>query len=253
MFIATRRSVLLGGSAVAAGIAMPALAAKQDYKELAQLTDTGKISGKVFYNGDGVVVPVFPVVKDHDICGIEDRSPKSLRVDADTGALGDVVIEIKGIQSGKPWEPVFNHGKIYQIDCGFQPYVQIMRSEAYVDIFNFDSIMHNIHAYEVFKNTRRSMFNFAQPTQGQVDRVDLSFRRGNVLMVDCNAHNWMASYVYTSSSPYLFVTSLDGHFEISGIPPGTYELSVWHPMLGERTARLDVAANADLNFDLNLD
>lgn len=249
---ATRRSVLLGGLAAGAGLTLPAIAARAEYQENGVPTNAGRISGTAFYRGNGVETPVFPVVKDFDICGTNDRSPKALRINEETKAFGDVVVEIRGVKSGKNWEPVFSHGKIYQVDCSFQPYVQIMRHEAYVDIFNLDPILHNIHAYEVFKTTRRSMFNFAQPQQGQVDRVDLSFRRGNILMVDCNAHNWMASFVYTSKSPYFVVTGQDGTFEISGIPPGSYELAVWHPMLGEKNARLDVAPNADLQFDLNL-
>lgn len=253
MIHATRRDVLLGGAATASVMAWPALAAKAAYREVGQPGDAGRITGTAYYKGRGLDVPSFPVIKDHDVCGHEDRSPKSLRVSEDTRALGDVVVEVKGVGWGKPWNEVFNNGKIYQIDCSFQPYVQIIRSSAYVDIHNFDSIMHNIHAYEVFQNTRRSMFNFAQPQQGQVDRIDLNFRRGNVLMIDCNAHNWMAAFAYTSSSPYLTVTSLDGRFEISGIPPGSYELAVWHPMLGERTAQLDVAPGADMQFDLNLE
>jgi hypothetical protein len=254
MSVLTRRSVICGSAASAATLALgrPALAALNKYTETGTPSQAGRVSGTVFYRGTGVETPVFPVIKDHDICGHEDRSPKSLRV-KDTGELGDVVVEIKGMSEGKSWDNVFNNGKIYQIDCSFQPYVQIIRSNAYVDVHNFDSIMHNIHAYEVFKSTRRSMFNFAQPRKGQVDRIELSFRRGNVLMIDCNAHNWMAAYVYTSSSPYLSVTSLDGRFDIPDVPPGTYSLSVWHPVLGERTAQLNVAPNAALNFDLNLD
>ncbi len=254
MSIVKRRSVVFGGASAAAALAIggPALAAKQAYREVGKPTNGGRISGTVFYRGDGVDVPVFPVIKDHDICGHDDRSPKSLRL-REGGELGDVVVEVRGVTEGKPWEPVFSDGKIYQIDCSFQPYVQIIRSEAYVDIHNFDPIMHNIHAYEVYKGTRRSMFNFAQPKQGQVDRIELDFRRGNVLMIDCNAHNWMAAYVYTSASPYLSVTSLDGRFDIPDIPPGNYVLSVWHPILGEKSARLSVAANAQLQADLSLD
>ena len=248
-----RRSVLLGAGASAVMPVLPSLASVPVYREIRKIENPGKVSGTVFYRGQGVETPTFPVIKDHHVCGHDDRAPKALRVDENTQTLGDVVIEIQGIDAGKPWKPVFNHGKIYQIDCGFQPYVQIIRSQAFVDVFNHDPILHNIHAYEVYKGTRRSMFNIAQPEKGQVDRIDLNFRRGNILMIDCNAHNWMAAFVYTSATPYLTVTGLNGKFEIDDVPPGSYVLNVWHPMLGERTGRMDVAKNADLNFNVTLD
>jgi len=71
-------------------------------------------------------------------------------------------------------------------------------------------------------------------------------------MIDCNAHNWMAAWVYTSHSPYLAFTSVDGRFEIADVPPGTYTLSIWHPMLGEKTAQLSVAPNAELDLNIAL-
>ena len=130
--------------------------------------------------------------------------------------------------------------------------MQIIHDKALVEIINFDPLLHNIHAYEVFQKTRRSMFNFAQPRAGQVDTIDLNFRRGNVLMIDCNAHNWMSAWVYTSPNPYLGVTSVDGRFDIPDIPPGNYEFVVWHPLLGEKTAALAVAPSDELNFNIVL-
>ncbi|MCK0122158.1 MAG: carboxypeptidase regulatory-like domain-containing protein [Yoonia sp.] len=248
-----RRSLIKGGASTlfAAGLGTGIYAATPAYNETGTPQSAGRVSGQLKYAGNGEFVPSFPVIKDHDICGVDDREPKALRV-SDDGELGDCVVEIKGVTAGKNWDPIFNHGKIYQIDCSFQPYVQIIRSSAYVDVHNFDPILHNIHAYEVFNGTRRSMFNFAQPEAGLVDRVDLNLRRGNLMMIDCNAHNWMAAWVYTSTSPYLSVTSVDGRFDIPDIPPGQYVLSIWHPLLGEKTANLSVAANADLKLDLVL-
>ena len=253
MLSLNRRSLLIGGmsAAIAGTIGARSFAATPPYREIDFIDSPGSVSGQITYAGPKVEVPSFPVIKDHAICGDGHRTPKSLRV-GDNGEFGDCVVEIKGVSEGKSWDPVFSHGKIYQIDCSFQPYVQIIRSNAYVDVFNYDPILHNIHAYEVFNGTRRSMFNFAQPEAGQVDRIDLDLRRGNLLTIDCNAHNWMAAWVYTSVSPYLAVTSLDGKFEIPNIPSGTYTLSIWHPILGEKSAQLSIAPNADLNLDLTL-
>lgn len=248
-----RRTILATGTAALGGglLSHTAFAAGANYQGVEVPKNGGRLSGTLKYAGPPVDVPEFQVTKDEVICGEGLRSPRTLRV-ADNDALGDCVVQLRGVERGKPWDPVFSQGKIYQISCSFQPYVQIVNSNAQVEIFNYDDLLHNIHAYEMFKNTRRSLFNFAQPQAGQRDTIDLKLKRGNVLMIDCNAHNWMSAWVYTSPNPYLDVTSIDGKFEIPDIPPGHYELVIWHPILGEKTAELSVAPDSDLNFELVL-
>jgi hypothetical protein len=243
---------MLGAASSAAGLSMASKLVAQSgqvYEEIDVPRTAGRLSGSVRYTGPILDVPKILVTKDSNICGEGFREPKAMRV-AENGALADAVIQIRNINRGKAWEPVFDEARIYQIDCSFQPYVQIIRDTADVYVVNFDPILHNIHAYEVYEGTRRSMFNFSQPNAGQEDRIPLSLRRGHLLTIDCNAHNWMASWLYTSSNPYLAVTSNDGRFELPDIPPGQYQLAVWHPLLGEKVVNLRVDDNAELQFDL---
>lgn len=221
------------------------------YEAVDRVKNGGRFHGKLTYAGPPVTPIEMLVTKDSTICGDGLRSMQPLRVAAD-GALSDAVIHIKGVSRGKAWEPVFELARIYQISCTFQPFVQIVRNTADAEIFNYDPIMHNIHAYEVHKGIRRAMFNFSQPKAGQVDHVPLRLRRSNLVTIDCNAHNWMAAWIYTSPSPYLAVTSVDGMFDIPDIPPGDYEVSAWHPALGEKTGALTVNPGANLEIDLVL-
>jgi len=39
------------------------------------------------------------------------------------------------------------------------------------------------------------------------------------------------------------VTATDGKFTISGLDPGTYEITAWHERLGTQTASITVGAN----------
>lgn len=249
-----RRTLLAAGAAGAASLVggpMSALTAKTPYRQIDVPRTSGRLHGSVKYSGPPVEPRMVKVTKDQTICGDGSRSTYPMRV-SDQGFVADAVVQIRGIEEGKPWDPVYNEAKIYQIDCGFQPFVQIVWDKADVYVVNLDPILHNIHAYEVFKGTRRSMFNFSQPRMGQEDRIPLRLRRGNLITLDCNAHGWMEGWVYTSPSPYVAITSTDGQFEIPDIPPGQYVLSVWHPFLGEKFGNLSVGDNADLNFDLVL-
>ena len=257
--VISRRSMLAGAvsAGVAAGAAArfgPALAqglsdADLKYEVMPGVRGGGVLRGALKYSGPVVDPVVMKVIKDHDICGQGVRTVVPMRV-ADDGSLADAVIQIRGVTAGKPWDPVFESAKIYQTNCSFQPFVQIVRDSAEAEIVNFDPIMHNVHAYEVHKGIRRSMFNFSQPRAGQVDTISLRLRRGNLVTIDCNAHNWMAAWIYTSPSPYLAVTSTDGAFEIGDIPPGDYQLCVWHPALGEKV--VDFSVDDGQVFDVDL-
>lgn len=260
--VLSRRSMLAGVlSAGAAGAAAlrfgPALAqglgdaSGLKYDATGSVRNGGRLQGTLKYAGSTIEPVKMKVIKDTDICGEGFRTVVPMRVSEDN-ELADAVIAIRGITSGKPWDPVFESAKIYQTNCSFQPFVQIVRESAQAEIVNFDSILHNVHAYEVYKDIRRSMFNFSQPRAGQVDTIPLRLRRGNLVTIDCNAHNWMAAWIYTSPSPYLSVTSVDGAFEIADIPPGNYQLSVWHPALGEKLADFSVDAGEVLDVDLVL-
>jgi hypothetical protein len=234
------------GAALAQGLSD---AGQLEYQPLESVQNGGLLRGTLKYDGPPVEPVKMKVIKDTSTCGEGFRTVVPMRV-SEGGALADAVIQIRGITTGKPWDPIFESAKIYQMNCSFQPFVQIVRSSAEAEIINFDPIMHNVHAYEVFEGTRRSMFNFVQPRAGQVDVISLKLRRGNLITIDCNAHNWMAAWIYTSPSPYLVVTSVDGLFEIGDIPAGNYQLSVWHPALGEKFTDFTVAPGETLDVDL---
>ncbi len=257
-----RRSLLVGAAAGFGGLVSQSQSntaraqsfgalSSLKYQELDEVPNAGRFRGRLTYAGSSVDPIEMRVTKDSSICGEGLRSMQPLRLSAD-GGMADTVVHIRNITQGKKWDPEFDTTKIYQIDCSFQPFVQIGKSTADAEIFNYDPILHNIHAYEVHKGIRRAMFNFSQPKAGQVDFIPIKLRRGHLVTIDCNAHNWMAAWIYTSSTPYIAITKINGEFEINDIPPGEYEVVAWHPVLGERRAPLTVTPNADLEFNVTL-
>ena len=59
--------------------------------------------------------------------------------------------------------------------------------------------------------------------------------------VRCNNHPWMNAFINVSATPFFAVTDADGHFEIKGLPAGTYTLAAVHEKMGEQTMTVTVA------------
>jgi hypothetical protein len=45
----------------------------------------------------------------------------------------------------------------------------------------------------------------------------------------------MLAYIYVTDTPYFASTSKDGKARLAKLPPGEYDLQIWHPRL-EKTA-----------------
>jgi hypothetical protein len=49
------------------------------------------------------------------------------------------------------------------------------------------------------------------------------------------------------------VTDATGSFSIEDLPPGTYRLKAWHPILGTKEQELTVAPNETISLDLSFE
>jgi hypothetical protein len=60
------------------------------------------------------------------------------------------------------------------------------------------------------------------------------FTRAGVVRVFCNIHPAMSALILVLSTPYFVMTEKDGSFEID-VPPGSYDLNVFHERATEQT------------------
>jgi hypothetical protein len=77
-------------------------------------------------------------------------------------------------------------------------------------------------------------------------------RRGDVVELDCDAHNWMSAWVYTADHPYIALTDKNGGFVIEDIPAGEFEVTTWHPLLGSLDDKVRITAGQDTAIDFTL-
>ena len=166
------------------------------------------------------------------------------------GEFRDVVVYLEGIDKGKP----FVEKSVPQIeakDCLFLPFTTVVRDDQTVTVVNMDPVMHDIQAYETSHLGARVLFNVPLPMNPQHPRnfkdrsdaglyhkhmagppmkqlVNLSKGR-RIFVMQCGFHAYMESWGLAITNPYFAKTDEQGRFTMTGVPPGTYKLVVWHP------------------------
>jgi hypothetical protein len=105
-------------------------------------------------------------------------------------------------------------------------------------ILNSDGILHNIHSLPHVNAS------FNKPMPGTLKETTTTFDKPEpIFQIKCDVHPWMTSYIGVFSHPFYAVTGPDGKFTISGLDPGTYEITAWQERLGTQTATVTVGAN----------
>jgi len=204
----------------------------------------GSIAGVVKVQGAAPAPKNIEITKDKEACGAHGEiKSEDLVVGADN-ALANAVVSITNITKGKamaPATPVLD-----QKGCRYIPHVLAFPAGSTVKILNSDGILHNIHTY----STANPPVNLAQPKFKK--ELNQKFEKPETIKVSCDAHGWMLGYFISQDHPYYAVTDASGSFKLTDVPAGEYELKVWHEKLGEKTAKVTVAAGAEAKSDFEL-
>jgi hypothetical protein len=67
--------------------------------------------------------------------------------------------------------------------------------------------------------------------EGKEYRVQ--FRAVDTCPVTCHYRHFAKGYIKVVDTPYFAVTNAEGQFTIRGVPPGEYEVTVWHEAVGK--------------------
>ncbi len=209
--------------------------------EQTQVANGGIIKGRVVVTGNIPQDETIKVTKDNFACG--DTLPREKYVIGKDGGLRYAVVFIEEIKSGKPMPttPV----EIDNVKCAFVPHVQVGVKGQELIIKNTDPMLHNTHIYL----DKRTVYNFALPITGM--QIKKPIRKDGVMSIQCDAHSWMQGYLYLIDNPYIAVTDANGNFSMADVPPGEYELKIWHEALGEQEQHVVVPAGgvAELKVD----
>ncbi len=220
------------------------------YKEI-DVADGGSFTGTVAAGGAEADTRSYTISKDPQICGEGSREVPFVEVNGD-GMLMNAVVFLSEVDEGKAFDPERINLTLDQKNCEFSTYLGVMANNGELTAINSDMTLHNIHTYELIGKARRTVMNVSQPNAGDSVTKAVKLRKGNGMKVECDAHDFMHSFVFVAKNPYYAVVDEAGGFAIDGIPAGTYEVMIWHGFLGEvEIGEITVDAGGTVNMDLS--
>jgi hypothetical protein len=200
----------------------------------------GRVVGVVSIAGVAEQPKPLPVFKSRSFCGA--RVPnETLLVSAD-GRLRNAAVILRPLSGSVVAPP-----KKLVLDnqhCAFTPHVQVTPRGSELLLKNSDPILHTVHA----RLGSETLFNVGLPKWRQVSkRLD----RTGVIKIDCDVlHTWMSAAIIVTDSPYSFVSNDNGEFYFDEIPPGIYEIDIWHERLGRHSQRVVVRDNGSTDVNV---
>jgi len=222
--------------------------------------ESGPVKGGATVRGTVTVAGTVPAPKefelhrfpDYEFCGTlsDDRGYRRLRevTFRPDGGLKDVVVAVEGVKHGKPF--TVTDAEVEATLCQFLPFVTIVSDTRRVTVFNRDPVPHDIQGLSSEQTgSDRVFYRPSLEASGTTDHVQLAEGQ-HVFTMHCSLHPYMQNWGYAVDNPYYAVTDATGAFSIEDLPPGTYRLKAWHPILGTHEQELTVAANETISFEL---
>lgn len=132
-----------------------------------------------------------------------------------------------------------------QRNQAFHPHVLAVVQGTTVKFPNSDRVAHN-----VFSLSSTKVFDLGKITPNTSGQV--TFEKPGIVEVLCGFHSRMLAYIRVMEHPYFAIPDAQGRFVIQGVPPGTYQLRIWHESLKEVSRQVkatsDQAAPIQIQF-----
>jgi plastocyanin len=216
----------------------------------------GKLTGTIVFEGDDVPPQTMvPILTDPQTCekhGAGGLYPmEDYVIDRQTRGIRHVIVNLKSDAirkwAGTPRQNVVIDNR----NCRFEPHVALATVGSIIEVKNSDDVYHTTHLY----GPGGFQFNPGLRTKGESEQTELT--RPGTYIVKCDRHGWMSAFLRVDDHPFHAVTDEQGRFEISGIPPGTHQVEVFHEKFGERplpnqVIEVNIEADKTSTLDLKL-
>src|SRR5262249_13210585 len=98
-----------------------------------------------------------------------------------------------------------------------------------VNVFSRDPVAHSPVFYR--EGNGQPVDQMHTVDDGQVIPTEKIARQSGIIEARCKLHPFARAYIAVFDHPYFAITDANGQFTIDGLPPGTYNVKVWHERL----------------------
>lgn len=195
----------------------------QDAYQVISVQDGGTIKGTVKWQGSLPHLVPSEINKDVEVCdplGQKRRDLERLLV-SPNGGVANTVVFLRNISRGKAMDLPLQRRSLNQKSCRYEPHLLLVPVQATLTVKSSDRLLHTVHM------SGSADYNLPFTTEGQ--EITRPMPREGVVSLRCNAgHVWMNGEMIVAKHPYYAVTDENGNFELTGVPPGNYEIVAWH-------------------------
>lgn len=185
-----------------------------------------------------------------------------------TGGLQDTIVSVQQVKAGKSFPPI--QAEFLATDCMFHPagmpadmmkddagghihpLVTVIQNHQSISVSNRDPVFHNAQVFQAERGN--IMLNFPLPVGGEPHGGALHFDPGKrISQMICGVHEFMQTWSLMVDNPYYDRTLRDGNFRIEQLPPGTYQVTAWHPHLKPIEKEITVTPDSVVSLDFEFD
>ncbi len=221
---------------------LPALALSQSFP----------LKGRIALTGVPAPLPAYNSGKNAGACAAQMPNP-SLLVGKKL-ELENVVVFLANIKPEKfPAAAV----TVDIVNCLYKPRVTALLPGDTLVLRSAEAKVHHARAYlheftpawdrlvtkDLFRKDSSEVFNFVFRTNGST-AWEVLYTPGLLEVRSELGEEWLRSYVFVIPHRFFAVTNASGEFAFSALPPGKYDMILWHETLGVKRQLVEVSANA---------
>ena len=212
------------------------------------------IRGVIRVQGEVPVLPPVAVAGElnfRDAGILEEDIPNESLIVGGSNELANVFVWIDRVPDGvaippPPSDPPMIESK----GIRFFPHTLITRAGQAIEVTNYDEIPISVHTYPIKNSPSNSLLAPGGETLIEFSRSEpFPFRLAD------DIHPYRDGYLLPLDHPFADLTDTSGQFNIRQLPPGEYELNIWHERGGYLQHKLPITVPEDgpAEFDLDVD